>query len=99
MAGSKQRQTQRGPKSDKLWSDAVRRAVLRSDKGSKTRRLEQLADKLVALGIEGEVAAIKEIGDRIDGRPMQLQTHEGNPDNPIIQKVVVELVKSARKNS
>lgn len=64
----------RGPKSDKLWSDAVRMAVLRdgTDAEGKTRkRLSILADNLVSLAMAGDMQAIKEIGDRIDGKPKQ----------------------------
>lgn len=56
---------------DKLWSDAVRRAVNRAQKGKKTKRLEILADKLLDEGEAGNIAALKEIGDRLDGRPAQ----------------------------
>ena len=58
-----------GPKSDKLWRDAIMRAVHRADAGIKTKRLELLADRLVQEGLAGEVSALREIGDRIDGKP------------------------------
>lgn len=62
-----------GPKSDKIWADAVRRAVMRriENEEGKPQKIERLADKLVDLGLEGEVAALKEIADRLDGRPKQ----------------------------
>jgi len=59
----------RGPKTDKIWSDAVRRAVLRNLKGTKKTHLEELADTLVAKGLEGDTTALKEIADRLDGKP------------------------------
>lgn len=59
-----------GPKSDKLWADAVRLAV--TERGVDGRRkLRALADRVVDLGLAGDVAAIKEIGDRLDGKPHQ----------------------------
>jgi hypothetical protein len=58
-----------GAKSDKIWRDAVMRAVKRRQEGAKTPHLDRLADKLVARGLEGEVSALKEIGDRLDGKP------------------------------
>lgn len=63
----------RGPKSDKIWADAVRRAVLRrlDNEEGKPQKIERLADKLVEMGLEGETVALKEIGDRLDGRPKQ----------------------------
>lgn len=64
-----------GVKSDKLWRDAIHRAVKRVEKGDKDKRLEKLADKLVAVALEGDVSALKEIGDRLDGKPTQQVDH------------------------
>lgn len=61
----------KGSKSDKIWRDAIMRAVRRASKGSKTQHLEKLADKLVAQGLKGETSALREIGDRLDGKPTQ----------------------------
>lgn len=63
----------RGPKSDKIWADAVRRAVLRrmENEEGKPQKIERLADKVVELAMSGDTTAIKEIGDRLDGKPSQ----------------------------
>lgn len=52
---------------DKPWADAIRRALLAND----GQKLRALAEKLVERGVGGDVAAIREIGDRIDGKPKQ----------------------------
>lgn len=65
------KQPSRGGKPDKLWRDALMRAVKRAADGTKTKRLEKLADKLVDEALAGNVVALKEIGDRLDGRPTQ----------------------------
>ena len=36
----------------------------------KPQKIERLADNLVEMGLAGDVSAIKEIGDRLDGKPM-----------------------------
>ena len=61
-----------GPKSDKIWADAVRRAVLRrlENEEGKPQKIERLADNLVEMGLTGDVSALKEIGDRLDGKPV-----------------------------
>ena len=60
----------RGIWSDKAWRDAIRKAVNQRDKdGSKA--LERLANTLVRLGEDGDVSALKEIGDRLDGKAAQ----------------------------
>jgi len=72
-----------GRKSDKEWRDAIRIAVNERDEGTKTKKLRLLADKLVAAGLEGDMQAIKEIGDRLDGRPAQAVQHQGNEGGPV----------------
>ena len=61
-----------GRKGDKLWRDALMVAVKRQcETGKKTKKLFKLADKLVEKGLDGDVTALKEIGDRLDGKPTQ----------------------------
>lgn len=67
----------KGGKSDKIWRDAIQRAVRRLGgdeaplKPTEAQRLDLLADALVAKGIEQDVPALREIGDRLDGKPTQ----------------------------
>ncbi len=60
---------------DKPWRGAIRKAVceLRAADGDdkKVKALGLLADRLVTKGLEGDIAAIKEIGDRLDGKAVQ----------------------------
>lgn len=51
----------------RLWREALLRAVVRIKDGEDKSQLDQLAEKLVELGIGGNVTALKLIGDRIDG--------------------------------
>ena len=62
-----------GPKSDKIWADAVRRAVFRrlENEEGKPQKIERLADKLVDFAMDGEGWAMKEIGERLDGKAQQ----------------------------
>jgi hypothetical protein len=65
-----------GPKSDKLWSQAIRMAALREMEDPETpgemrKRLNIIADNLVRAAVAGDINAMKEIGDRLDGRPKQ----------------------------
>jgi len=59
-----------GGKPDKLWKDAIRIAALRPDAEGR-KKLAVIADKLVDAAIAGDVAAMREIGDRLDGKPAQ----------------------------
>ena len=67
----------------------MRRAVNRESvlvKGSK--RIEVMADKCSLLGEAGEPWAIKEIGDRLDGKPAQYSEISGKDGAPLM--LVVE---------
>src|SRR6476661_7700062 len=55
---------------EKPFNDALRIA-LRGD----PLRLRRIADKLATLAEGGDLAAIKEIADRLDGRPAAEQKH------------------------
>ena len=58
------------PLSDKPWKDAIRLAVNR--KGVDGRAiLIRLAESLTQKAMEGDVAALRELGDRLDGKAHQ----------------------------
>lgn len=62
-----------GRKGEKIWADAVRRAVSRrlDDEEGKPQKIERLADKLVDMALDGDTTALREIGDRLDGKATQ----------------------------
>lgn len=61
-----------GCKPNKLWRDAISVAVNREgDDNTKRKMLAVLADKLVTAALNGDIAALKEIGDRLDGKASQ----------------------------
>lgn len=61
-----------GVKSDKPWRDALMRALYRRAAGEGSpKRLEVVAERCVTKALAGDVTAIKEIADRLDGRPHQ----------------------------
>ncbi len=69
-----------GPKSDKQWSDALRRAVNRESQGKGSAKwMEVIANRCVEAAADGDMQAIREIGDRLDGKPKQ-QTEVSGPD-------------------
>jgi hypothetical protein len=64
--------------SDKAWREAIRVSVNEEDANG-IKKIRRLADQLVALALDGDVGALKEVGDRLDGRPAQALEHSG-PD-------------------
>ena len=74
-----------GTTHDKLWRSAIVRAVKRRTGGKGSpRHLDTLANVLVREGGNGNVAAIKEVGDRLDGKPAQALQIKGDPDSPVV---------------
>lgn len=64
----------KGGKPDKLMRDALSLELHREandEDGSAVKKLRLVARKLVDKAIEGDVAAIKEINDRMDGKVPQ----------------------------
>lgn len=79
-----------GKGQDKQWSDAIRVAAFEKQKGKNgQQKLRLAAQKLVDLAVEGDMAALKEMGDRLDGKPTQ--THEGTPEHPIehVHRIII----------
>jgi hypothetical protein len=59
-------------KKGKAWADAIRRAVREKYEGEDYEaKLAQLARKLVDAADDGDMAALKEVGDRHDGKAHQ----------------------------
>lgn len=92
----------KGATSDKFWSEAVRLAVYREtegDDGKKAKRINLIADKLCRMALAGDMAAIKEIGERLDGKPAQAQILQGDPEAPIIHRIERAIVRPDNSNS
>ena len=52
------------------WAEAINRALLAED----GKGLRKLAERLIDKASEGDVTALKEIGDRMDGKALQAIT-------------------------
>ena len=67
---------------NRVWADVVRKLAVQED----YRRLHKVAESLFKKAEEGDLTAIKELGDRLDGKA--LQEIGGDSDNPITIRVV-----------
>lgn len=77
----------------KPWRDAIMRAVSRRESGADPQALEKIADKLVASALNGDMQAMKEIGDRMDGRPAQAVVGDSEADPvKILQEIALKVV-------
>ena len=64
-------------KDNRVWGKTVKKLAIQED----YKRIHKVAEALFRKAEDGDVAAIKELGDRIDGKSQQEIT--GNSDQPI----------------
>jgi hypothetical protein len=62
-----------GRPSDKPWTEALRKVVYENDAEGR-KRLYKIAEACVTAAEGGDIVSIKEIGDRLDGKPAQDST-------------------------
>lgn len=66
----------------KVWHAAIMRALDKRGAGDRLKALDELAEKLLQAVETGDLAALKEFGDRIDGKPAQQVTLASDPEAP-----------------
>lgn len=55
----------------KPWSDAIRHAMAERERTGKPGALRDLAAVMIDKALEGDMAALKELGDRVEGKVPQ----------------------------
>lgn len=61
---------QNAKKENRRWAEAINRAIAQDD----GKRLREAAEKLLTLAAAGDISALKELGDRLDGKSVQAIT-------------------------
>lgn len=79
-------------KNAKRWREAVSRALARATGQSVDAGLDRAADIFVAACFGGDLAAIKELGDRFDGKPAQALVGDDDAP-PLTLRGVIDLVR------
>lgn len=79
---------------NKPWAEAIARALARKAKG-KQDGLNLVADQLVAAALNGDQWAIKEIGERTDGKAAQSVTVAGDSEAPLVHRIECVIVDPA----
>ena len=70
----------------KVWHAAIMRALDKRSRLEQKEALDDIAEALIAKAAEGDMGALKELGDRLDGKPAQAIV--GDADGPPIQTAV-----------
>lgn len=79
---------QNAVKRHRRWAEALDRAIAQDD----GKRLRDAAEKLLDLAASGESWAVKEIGDRLDGKPSQQVELTGADGGAIESSLTVQFV-------
>ena len=86
----------------KRWAAAIERALERKATGQQPpadvsaliRGMDLAADLFVStLFADKDLGYFKELGDRTDGKPSQAIDLGSDPDRPVVQKVIREIVR------
>ena len=73
------------PGKNKPWTDALKRALLRNE----GKDLEAIAQKVIEMAKDGDIQAIREVGDRVEGKAVQ------SLEAKVDASVTVEVVRFA----
>ena len=81
----------RGQQRDKIYREALRLELADMSEGIDLKKLREIARAHIEKAAAGDMQAIKELADRLDGRPAQILEHSG-PDSEPITEIVHEIV-------
>lgn len=70
-------------KDNRLWRNTIMRAIAQGNPD----RLRRIADALLDKAADGDMAAIKELGDRLDGKANQQLQVTGADEGPLVVEI------------
>ena len=76
-------------KNNRLWANTIRRAVVQDD----ANRLRRIAEALLDKAADGDISAIKELGDRLDGKSVSTTELTGADGSELPLGITVKYVK------
>ena len=82
------------------WRNAIDKALAKRCKSDGQKALVDIAEQLLAKASEGDVSALRELGDRMDGKPKQAIDLGGQDGNPVrVEKVERAIIDAANTDS
>ena len=82
-------------RNNRMWADTIRRVIAQSD----GEALRKVAEALVLKAQEGDISAIRELGDRIDGKAVATTEISGPDGSALPIGLPIEFVKSNNTDS
>ena len=77
----------------RLVTSALRRAVAQNPD-----KLRTACEKVLDDAVDGSLAAFSVIADRLDGKPAQDHNVGGQEDNPLLARIINEIVRPESKD-
>ena len=78
---------------ERVWTAAINKALEKRSALGRMEALADLAEKLLDQCSEGNLVALRELGDRLEGKPGQSMTLGGDPENPLVIAGGIKLVR------
>ena len=82
----------RGQQRDKIYREALRLELADMREGIDLKKLREIARTHIEKAAAGDMQAIKELADRLDGKPAQIPDHEFDKEGESVLKIVREIV-------
>jgi len=81
----------------KVWQAAINRALEARTRREGKEAIDALAEKLLQKAEEGEISALRELGDRLEGKAAQAIIGGGEDDPPVrtVNEIVIRSVDAA----
>ena len=82
----------RGQQRDKIYREALRLELADMSEGIDLKKLREIARTHIEKAAAGDMQAIKELADRLDGKPAQIPDQEFDQEGETVLKIVREIV-------
>jgi len=81
-------------KSNRIWANTIRKLAIQED----YKRIHAIAEKLFEKAAEGDLGAMKEVGDRLDGKAVATQELTGPDGSNLPSGIGILFVKPDDSN-
>jgi len=78
----------RGQQRDKIYREALRLELADMSEGVDLKKLRQIARAHIEKAASGDMQAIKELADRLDGKPIEMHETQGLQQLKVISEIV-----------
>lgn len=85
----------------KIWTAAIERALAKRSRDRGIEAVDELAENLLSLCSQGDMVALKELGDRLEGKPHQSNSTEMmvKRDSDMSDEELAQVARSAAANA